>query len=910
MGILSATLSLGLPTALRGDESGESWDSLLLEFALKWKTRVVMINGFPPNSLALAKRLSDRGVRVVCVYHGSFAQHVQNQPELNAFSRIVDGLGSGAIARLGLVKDDMVRTVRDLGFAQTYPIGNMIVREDAFYGAQFSAIDGRLHIGVFGGKTLGKNVVTQIVAACTMPNAVVHVLRLDVTVPYLRNCDLRQHVPRTSLYFRRLLSQMDINLYASLHECQPMVALESMAAGVPCIISDTSSIYRADDMLQQLLVCPMPDAPDSIQHCLRRVIERLGPELSERARSHILTVNTNAARSLAEFLEVPAFALFGHRDDLGLTWSAVAGDDALSSSSSSSSDRGHARLHRIVAGVDGATLPELMQPVVTAHVSSSSAASALQQHGVHGDRGDRDDDDAEAAAAVSAAAAADAEHAPASARMRHAHKKKQTVVLTTYELSGANAGGAGTVIHALAVALHKADRHVVVLADMPNRELDRYIAQHEYVFDATFEVVRLEDLVPQLSDSFCGKAVQWAHGVERLVQSRGNIDVVEFFEYAGAAAALLARRMSDESTLPSSVQVVVRIHGSLEFIATAENAEFYAIRERMFFMERFAMHAADAVLSPSRNLATLYEQQCKINFRQLLIGAPPISASLEDLSSGSVKHLCRWHAKRRNRADVAKQMRFLIFGKLQPIKGAELVVRAAIRLLEQLSAAAARAPQTGQLAVGAGGAGPSASGPPVRDCTFTFVGLVMSPDYLAHLRSLVPRHLTQHFEFKEPIARAAIPEAVCQYDAGIVASRFESFNMVAHELAHLGLPLVISDFDTFAQFFNAQNAFVFRRGNVASLADAMARTIDTLATGSGNSGKGAPGTAPVTLTYGDPILPYDTLLRIASTTHGSAMARQRRHWRQSMQSRSALSLLEQLQCHAELDLFDEHMKKA
>jgi glycosyltransferase involved in cell wall biosynthesis len=74
-----------------------------------------------------------------------------------------------------------------------------------------------------------------------------------------------------------------------MNECQPMVALESLAAGVPCIINDTSTI------LEELLVCPQQDAPDRIQECINRVIPRLGDLLSASVREHVQRLNVELA---------------------------------------------------------------------------------------------------------------------------------------------------------------------------------------------------------------------------------------------------------------------------------------------------------------------------------------------------------------------------------------------------------------------------------------------------------------------------------------------------------------------------------------------------------------------------------------------------------------------------------------
>ena len=159
--------------------------------------------------------------------------------------------------------------------------------------------------------------------------------------------------------------------------------------------------------------------------------------------------------------------------------------------------------------------------------------------------------------------------------------------------------------------------------------------------------------------------------------------------------------------------------------------------------------------------------------------------------------------------------RFLVLGKIQRIKNPLLVVRAASHLL--------LAHRGQQGARGGDGATNTTSS---RHVTITFVGMPFSsgphlPDSMRELRAAIPQSLEQHFEFRDAVPRHELPEFACQYDAAIVASKFESFNMVAHELHYLGVPIIISDFVGFSGYFTDANAFLFEHGNARSLADAM-----------------------------------------------------------------------------------------
>ena len=101
------------------------------------------------------------------------------------------------------------------------------------------------------------------------------------------------------------------------------------------------------------------------------------------------------------------------------------------------------------------------------------------------------------------------------------------------------------------------------------------------------------------------KSTQWAHGV-KAVYNIAPFDLVEFFEYAGAAFELINCR---SEYLPQEVKIVVRIHGSLMLIDLASDMllhkqkmsslsnSFQPLRQRMYFMEKFSLQNADLIIA-------------------------------------------------------------------------------------------------------------------------------------------------------------------------------------------------------------------------------------------------------------------------------------------------------------------------
>src|SRR5690606_29858294 len=69
----------------------------------------------------------------------------------------------------------------------------------------------------------------------------------DVTsaLPGVKNANYIHHMARQD--FLNILKKQDINLYVTNTECSPMIALESWACLVPCVVGPAGDIYSSVD---------------------------------------------------------------------------------------------------------------------------------------------------------------------------------------------------------------------------------------------------------------------------------------------------------------------------------------------------------------------------------------------------------------------------------------------------------------------------------------------------------------------------------------------------------------------------------------------------------------------------------------------------------------------------------------
>ena len=69
------------------------------------------------------------------------------------------------------------------------------------------------------------------------------------------------------------LPKMNCNLYVTMSECSPVLPLESLSVGVPCLVSATSHPFRESEFLVESLVVPRVDDVWEIARHIRRAIE-------------------------------------------------------------------------------------------------------------------------------------------------------------------------------------------------------------------------------------------------------------------------------------------------------------------------------------------------------------------------------------------------------------------------------------------------------------------------------------------------------------------------------------------------------------------------------------------------------------------------------------------------------------
>ena len=264
-GVFSAARAQGPTLGLPGAFPLEMAQRLVDLVARTPSLRAVVVHGIPWGSLDFARLLRAQvpAVRILFVYHGapSAPFHVA---ESSLVAGLINAENAGVVDAIGAVKAGFAETLERFGARRVFSVPNFPSVAGALPTSKYSARDGRVHIGVFASTdALHKNAATQVVAACSVRGAVVHVTFLPA-VAYLRGCDIVVTGFLSHGRFLVEISRMDVLSYVTLTECFPMLVIEGAAAGVPVVVSRTHRIFDSDPVLAETLTVAEADTPSEI----------------------------------------------------------------------------------------------------------------------------------------------------------------------------------------------------------------------------------------------------------------------------------------------------------------------------------------------------------------------------------------------------------------------------------------------------------------------------------------------------------------------------------------------------------------------------------------------------------------------------------------------------------------------
>ena len=292
-GVRTSTYAFRTPVIESSDLTADA-EILATEFAENG-VETLVVQAWPTGSATLLEAVSSRGISTRAIFHSSTAQHGTDAGEAEAVSEALRLVDAGFIDRIGFVKEGLAEVFRSFGYDADY-VPNRVPRLPP---CETVPMGDGTEVGVFLDPYWRKNVTTQLGAVAILGGRAHVARRPDVSYP--ENVEIVEHGDLDWNTFIALQSSMTINFNVTLSECHPMSPMESYLAGVPCLVSASSSLFHEDPDLYEMTTVAEADNPRAIADAATRLLDNR-PEAVDRARAWMSTHDARAEERFADFV--------------------------------------------------------------------------------------------------------------------------------------------------------------------------------------------------------------------------------------------------------------------------------------------------------------------------------------------------------------------------------------------------------------------------------------------------------------------------------------------------------------------------------------------------------------------------------------------------------------------------------
>lgn len=306
LGVNTATKSLFLNNTFEIPQNYSN--SIFLESELDQLVKVindigfkqVILNGHPPYFNNIVKKIKNVNshIKIKVIYHGHLSEFTKNTVLQKLFKSIIDLKIEGLIDDIGFGKEGLSLSVNKIFKLNSkyIPLINKPFKNIQPY-------DKNLNIGVLVNDSYIKNYHNMIFSAYMKEESKIHVaLVKDIQyIPDMSRIVSHGLIPQEK--FIDVLGSMTLNLHTTFSEASGgLVCSESIAQGVPCISSYTSSFFDYDEELKKKLVV---DGYDDSWHIYQKIESVLKERdyLSRRCIDYAILLNSMAEERINLFLD-------------------------------------------------------------------------------------------------------------------------------------------------------------------------------------------------------------------------------------------------------------------------------------------------------------------------------------------------------------------------------------------------------------------------------------------------------------------------------------------------------------------------------------------------------------------------------------------------------------------------------
>lgn len=232
----------------------------MVDYFVRCGAKLIIFSSFSVGWDKLVRSIKERRpeITIKVLWHGSLALNTEAY-DWDMFCAVLTLYKSGYIQSLGFVKKSMADFFQHKGYRAEFVANRVRIPEDVLSALPVNTSHERIRIGLYSsaGRWV-KNTYNQFAAASLFADAEISCVPLsDRAVILSRFFDFRLSGSYTNLSREKLLvllASNDINFYVTFTECSPLLPLESLEMGVPCITGNNHHYWQGTELEKYLVV--------------------------------------------------------------------------------------------------------------------------------------------------------------------------------------------------------------------------------------------------------------------------------------------------------------------------------------------------------------------------------------------------------------------------------------------------------------------------------------------------------------------------------------------------------------------------------------------------------------------------------------------------------------------------------
>ncbi|HDR8973933.1 methyltransferase [Burkholderia vietnamiensis] len=263
----------------------------------------VVLHGISDSMYALSRAIADNGFdEQYLVWHGTTSQWVW-EDERRYAQMAIRMARDGKVKRFSAIRRGLGPIVGERNFApQLINMPPKIIKGSV---ERRPPRNGRFSAFAPSWNDLRKNLATNVLAAQTI-DAVdsIYVIAKDFEMPKWLSSKVKKIGYRDQASMLELMATMDIVLNVTTIDCHPMVDLEALAVGTPCIRGPLFLDALEDHPYVRLTAVDNPMSVEDVANCIQQVLEVEKRELGELMNDYKCRLLDVSTQRYAAFLNI------------------------------------------------------------------------------------------------------------------------------------------------------------------------------------------------------------------------------------------------------------------------------------------------------------------------------------------------------------------------------------------------------------------------------------------------------------------------------------------------------------------------------------------------------------------------------------------------------------------------------